>query len=131
MLSNTHIHIHILSLAHTQTDGYSKLSLVLILLFVFGEYFLSLLRYAKYARLAQFSHRFSWLAAHIFYDILRFSMFFFFFVCYVVRVFREVGIIELSARLAARQKYGVAASSSASAAAAARSAVFCLLFACN
>lgn len=101
MLSNTHIHIHILSLAHTQTDGYSKLSLVLILLFVFGEYFLSLPRYAKYARLAQFSHRFSWLAAHIFYDILRFSMCFFF-VCYVVRVFREVGIIELSARLAAK-----------------------------
>lgn len=130
MLSNTHIHIHILSLAHTQTDGYSKLPLVLILLFVFGEYFLSLPRYAKYARLAQFSHRFSWLAAHIFYDILRFSMCFFF-VCYVVRVFREVGIIELSARLAARQKYGVAASASASAAAAARSVVFCLLFACN
>lgn len=55
----------------------------------------------------------------------------FFFVFYVVRVFREVGIIELSARLAARQKYGVAASVPASAVAAARSAVFCLLFACN
>lgn len=80
MLSNTHIHIHILSLSLALTlthrrlqQAFTCVDIAFCIREIFPLFSLCVFsRYAKYARLAQFCHRFSWLAAHIFYDILRF-----------------------------------------------------------
>lgn len=83
-LKHTHTYTHFLSLALTDTHRRLQQAFTCVdIAFCIREIFpLSLSccvfsRYAKYARLAQFSHWFSWLAAHIFYDILRFCFCFF------------------------------------------------------